>query len=105
MFPYFDFSSPEFQDRSWQYSVYIQVFLIGVNETRCQPRDRKASPLWQIFSRCYQAFEDVYDGKIEKRFGFFRAVIGESVRAFLKCGDLKQGFAQVFSISEKKTRC
>ena len=35
------------------------------------------------------------DEKFEKRFGFFRAVIGESVRAFLKCGDLKQGFARV----------
>jgi len=60
-----------------------------------QPRDRKASPLWQIFNRCYQAFEDVYDEKLEKRFGFFRAVIGESVRAFLKCGDMKQGFARI----------
>ena len=60
-----------------------------------QPRNRKASPLWQIFNRCYQAFEDMYDEKFEKRFGFFRAVIGESVRAFLKCGDLKQGFARI----------
>lgn len=60
-----------------------------------QPRDRKASPLWQIFNRCYQAFEDVYDEKFEKRFGFYRAVIGKSVRAFLKCGDLKQGLARI----------
>ncbi|MBT4091090.1 MAG: hypothetical protein HN580_28500 [Deltaproteobacteria bacterium] len=51
--------------------------------------------MWQIFNRCYQTFEDIYDEKFEKRFGFFRAVIGESVRAFLKCGDLKQGFARV----------
>ncbi|MBT4641192.1 MAG: hypothetical protein HOC09_20410 [Deltaproteobacteria bacterium] len=60
-----------------------------------QPRDRKSSPLWQVFNRCYQAFEDMYDAKFEKRFGFFRAVIDESVRAFLKCGDLKQGFARI----------
>ena len=90
-----DTSSPRIQGRSWRYSVYIRVFLIGVKETRCQPRDRKTSPLWQIFNRCYQAFEDMYDEKFEKRFGFFRAVIGESVRAFLKCGDLKQGFARI----------
>ncbi|MBT6504125.1 MAG: hypothetical protein HN580_28205 [Deltaproteobacteria bacterium] len=95
MYPFLGFCSPEFQDRSWLYSVYIQVFPINVKETRRQTRDRKASPLWQIFNRCYQAFEDMYDAKFEKRFGFFRAVIGESVRAFLKCGDLKQGFARI----------
>ena len=33
-----------------------------------QPRDRKASPLWQIFNRCCQTFEDMYDEKFEKRF-------------------------------------
>jgi len=38
-----------------------------------QPRERKASPLWQIFYRCNQEFEDGYEEKFEKRFGFFRA--------------------------------
>jgi Transposase zinc-binding domain len=30
-----------------------------------------------------------------KRYGFWRPIIGTVVRKFLKCGDLKQGFARV----------
>ena len=71
------------------------MFPIGVKETRRHPRDPKASPLWQIFSRHYESFERNYPEKFEKRYGFFRPVIGEVVRAYLKCGDLKEGFARV----------
>ncbi len=39
------------------------------------PRDPKASPLWQIFSRHYESFERNYPEKFEKRHGFFRPVI------------------------------
>ena len=53
-----------------------------------QPRDRKAPPLWQIFNRCYQAFEDVYEEKFEKRFGFFSG-----------------RHPQAFPLSVKETRC
>ena len=41
MLSFIAFSLPEFHGRSWQYSVYIQVFLIVIKETRYQPRDRK----------------------------------------------------------------
>jgi hypothetical protein len=59
------------------------------------PRDPKASPLWQILDRYYDDFEKSYPEKFEKKYGFFRPVVGEVVRSYLKCGDLKQGFARV----------
>lgn len=59
------------------------------------PRDPKASPLWQIFDRHFDDFEKSYQEKFEKRYGFYRPVISEVVRAYLRCGDLKEGFARV----------
>ena len=59
------------------------------------PRDPKASPLWQIFDRHYDNFKKSYPEKFEKKYGFFRPVVSEVVRSYLKCGDLKQGFARV----------
>ena len=44
------------------------------------PRDSKVSHLWQIFNRHYDDFEKSYAEKFEKKFGFFRPVIGEVVR-------------------------
>ena len=59
------------------------------------PRDPKASPLWRIFDRHYEDFEKNYQERFEKKYGFFRPVIGEVVRSYLRCGDLKDGFARV----------
>ena len=59
------------------------------------PREPKASPLWQIFNRHYEDFERNYPEKFEKRYGFFRPVISDVVRSYLRCGDLKEGFARV----------
>lgn len=59
------------------------------------PREPKKSPLWQILNRHYEDFEKSYDERFEKKFGFFRPVISEVVRAYLRCGDLKDGFARV----------
>jgi len=59
------------------------------------PRNPKASPLWRIFDRHYDDFEKNYAEKFEKRYGYFRPVIGEAVRAYLRCGDLKEGFARI----------
>ncbi len=40
-------------------------------------------------------FEQVYDERFEKDYGFYRLVISEVVRAYLKCGDLKEVGARV----------
>jgi hypothetical protein len=42
-----------------------------------------------------QTFERIYSEKFEKKYGYFRPVIGEVVHAYMRCGDLKDGFARV----------
>ena len=37
----------------------------------------------------------VYDERHQAKYGFWRPIIERSVRAYLKCGDLNQGFARV----------
>ncbi len=75
------------------HEIYQRIF---------HPRNPKASPLWQIFDRHYDDFEKNYTEKFEKKYGLFRPAIGEVVRSYLKCGDLKEGVAQVFFINVKR---
>ncbi len=59
------------------------------------PRNLELSPFWKLLSDHYHSFEQHYEEKFEKHYGFFRPVISEVIRGFLKCGDLKEGFARV----------
>jgi hypothetical protein len=59
------------------------------------PRDPTKSPLWNIPHNNYEEFKANYDESYEKQYGFFRPVIDEVVHDYLKCGDLKEGFARV----------
>ena len=59
------------------------------------PREPKESALWNLLDRHYENFERYYQERFEREYGFFRPVISEVVHAYLKCGDLKQGFARV----------
>jgi hypothetical protein len=43
----------------------------------------------------FETFQQVYDERFQAKYGFWRAVIWRSVAAFLKCGDLQEGFARV----------
>ncbi len=58
-------------------------------------RDPENSPFFKVVSRYFPAFEQSYVQKYEAKYGFWRPVIHTSVEKFLKCGDLKQGFARV----------
>jgi hypothetical protein len=60
-----------------------------------RPREPRASPLWQLLDRYFEEFECVYDDRYQKRCGFWRPVIATTVRRFLACGDLHEGFARV----------
>ena len=60
-----------------------------------RPRDPQASALWRVMDRYFPTFQQVYDERYEAKYGFWRPVIDRSVTAFLKCGDLHQGFARV----------
>ncbi len=51
--------------------------------------------MWKLIIDRLDSFERNYEEKFEKHYGFFRPVISEVVRDYLKCGDLKEGFTRV----------
>jgi hypothetical protein len=60
-----------------------------------RPRKPQVSPVWQCLSKHFDAFLDVYEERYQDRYGFLRPVIPVAVAEFLKCGDLREGFARV----------
>ncbi len=60
-----------------------------------RPRDPRATGLWQVIDRHFPSFQQLYDERFAARYGFWRPVIEQSVAAFLRCGDLHEGFARV----------
>lgn len=60
-----------------------------------RPRRPKASPLYQLLEDNYERFEQEYEERFVREYGFYRSAVGHVVRGFLKCGDLKEGFARV----------
>jgi hypothetical protein len=60
-----------------------------------RPRDPRASDLWQLMDRHFETFQQVYDERFAAKYGFWRPVVARSVTAFLRCGDLHEGFARV----------
>ena len=58
-----------------------------------RPRDPQASDLWRLIDQHFNAFKQVYDERYQGKYGFWRPVIERSVAAYLKCGDLQEGFA------------
>jgi hypothetical protein len=59
------------------------------------PRNPFRSPLWNILHNNYEEFKANYDESYEKQYGFFRSVVDDVVHDYLKCADLKEGFARV----------
>ena len=64
-------------------------------KTVYHPRQPEASALWRLLNNHYEGFEQCYEERFEGNYGFFRRVIGQVVRHYLTCGDLKNGFARV----------
>ena len=60
-----------------------------------RPRDHEASPFFKIVRDHFDEFEKVYPERYQERYGYWRPVIRSSIDKFLKCGDLKEGFARV----------
>lgn len=60
-----------------------------------RPRDHEASPFFKIVRDRFNEFERVYPEQYQERYGYWRPVIRSSIDKFLKCGDLKEGFARV----------
>jgi ribosomal protein S27E len=60
-----------------------------------RPRNPQASDLWRLMDQHFETFQQVYDERFQAKYGFWRPVVERSVTAFLKCGDLHEGFARV----------
>jgi hypothetical protein len=60
-----------------------------------RPRNPEQSPFYKIVNEYFDEFERIYPEKYEKTHGFWRPIIRSSIEQFLKCGDLKEGFARV----------
>lgn len=59
------------------------------------PRNPRESPLYRLLEEHYAEFERRYPEHYQAHYGFFRPVIHKAVHEFLKCGDLREGFARV----------
>jgi len=59
------------------------------------PRNPRASPLFRLLEEHYEEFERVYPERYQQRYGFWRPVVRKAVMDFLKCGDLREGFARM----------
>jgi len=58
-------------------------------------RDPQASDLWCLIDLHFDSFQQVYDERYQAKYGYWRPIIEQSVTAYLKCGDLQEGFARV----------
>ena len=59
------------------------------------PRQPQQSVLWKLLDRHYSTFAERYEQVFLKTYGYRRAVVDDVVRDYLKCGDLREGFARV----------
>ena len=60
-----------------------------------RPRNHEASPFFKIVRDYFDEFERTYPQRFQERYGFWRPVIRFSIDKFIKCGDLREGFARV----------
>ena len=63
--------------------------------TLYRPRDPQASDLWRLLDEHFDSFQQVYHERYQDKYGFWRPIVEQSVAAYLKCGDLQEGFARV----------
>jgi len=63
----------------------------GNGLTVYHPRQPQQSPLWRILDKDYASFEQEFEQKYRKTYGYRRPVVDDVVRDDLKCGDLREG--------------
>lgn len=60
-----------------------------------RPRDPQRSAFYQLIQEQFPTFQAVYALRYQERYGYWRPIVSRVVEAFLRCGDLQQGFARV----------
>jgi ribosomal protein S27E len=60
-----------------------------------RPRTPETSLFFKVVTGHFDGFEQAYPDLFQARYGFWRPVIRRAVDKFVKCGDLREGFARV----------
>ena len=60
-----------------------------------RPRNPEASPFYKLVRDHFDEFERVYDERFQPKYGYWRPAIRSAMDKFLKCGDLREGFARI----------
>jgi ribosomal protein S27E len=60
-----------------------------------RPRQALESDLHHLIREHFDEFRNVYHERFARTHGFWRPIFDKAVREFLKCGDLRHGFARV----------
>ena len=64
-------------------------------ESVYRQRDPQNSPYYQCVEDHFETFEQVYEERFERRYGFFRPYIKQVIYRYLDCRVLHNGFARV----------
>ncbi len=60
-----------------------------------RPRKPQDSAYYRCVEDCFETFEQVYQERFERKYGFFRTYVRQVIYRYLDCGILKNGFARV----------
>jgi hypothetical protein len=67
-------------------------------ESACRvyrPRDPRKTALWGLLDTLYERVKGSWEGRFERKYGFWRGLADEVVASYLDCGDWNSGFARV----------
>ena len=60
-----------------------------------RPRNPRHSGYYRCFEDHFERFEQVYEERFERQYGFFRSYVRKVIYRYLDCGDPHNGFARV----------
>ncbi len=64
-------------------------------ESAYHSRNPRSSQYYCCFEDYFEVFEQVYEDRFERRYGFFRPYVKQVIYRYLDCGDLHNGFARI----------
>jgi len=66
-----------------------------MSEPVYRQRDLQNTPFYLCVEDHFEVFEQVYDDRFERQYGFFRPYVRQVIYRYLDCGVLANGFARV----------
>jgi hypothetical protein len=66
-----------------------------MSSTVYRQRKPQESPYYQCVEDYFETFEQVYDERFPRQYGFLRPYVKQVIYRYLDCGILKNGFARV----------